>query len=303
MEKYIVYITINQCNGKFYIGVHKTNPNVFDGYIGCGIYRQAQACKDYAFHKAVKKYGYENFKRTIIEVFDTEEEALELEKRLVNKTLLKSKNCYNTSLGGKNNPNDDQKKRVYQFDLNGEFITSYNSARLAAMKIDSENVEIVRKAIKNNCLGTTNSSYGFFWSYNKKFTYKSPENWKKISQYTLSGKFLRTFDNITQAENELKINTIKQALLKKCTAGGFQWRYFEGDTNPIPSLVTLAYKNKIVPIIMTEIKSGIKKEYKSVQDCVNENSDLKASQINRVLQKIIKSHKGYIFEYQDEDIV
>ena len=54
---------------------------------------------------------------------------------------------------------------------------------------------------------------------------------------------------------------------------------------------------------MTEIKSGIKKEYKSVQDCINENSDLKVSQINRVLQKIIKSHKGYIFEYKDEDIV
>ena len=39
--KYIVYITINRCNGKFYIGVHKTNPDVFDGYIGNGIYRQS----------------------------------------------------------------------------------------------------------------------------------------------------------------------------------------------------------------------------------------------------------------------
>ena len=37
--KYIVYITINLCNGKFYIGVHRTNPEVFDGYIGNGIYR------------------------------------------------------------------------------------------------------------------------------------------------------------------------------------------------------------------------------------------------------------------------
>ncbi|MGN0966104.1 MAG: hypothetical protein ACI4OP_00710 [Candidatus Coprovivens sp.] len=38
---YIVYITINLCNGKFYIGVHRTNPEVFDGYIGCGIYRES----------------------------------------------------------------------------------------------------------------------------------------------------------------------------------------------------------------------------------------------------------------------
>ena len=37
--KYIVYKTINKINKKFYIGVHKTeNPNIFDGYLGCGIF-------------------------------------------------------------------------------------------------------------------------------------------------------------------------------------------------------------------------------------------------------------------------
>jgi hypothetical protein len=64
--KYIVYITINQCNGKFYIGVHKTNPEIFDGYIGGGITSEKTVNKDTAFHNAVKKYGYKNFKRTTI---------------------------------------------------------------------------------------------------------------------------------------------------------------------------------------------------------------------------------------------
>ena len=45
------------------------------------------------------------------------------------------------------------------------------------------------------------------------------------------------------------------------------------------------------------------KLYNSVSDCIKENPDLSASQINRVLKKIIKSHKGFIFKYQDEDIV
>lgn len=37
--KYIVYKTTNLVNDFIYIGVHKTdNPDIFDGYIGCGVY-------------------------------------------------------------------------------------------------------------------------------------------------------------------------------------------------------------------------------------------------------------------------
>jgi hypothetical protein len=36
--KYIVYQTLNKVNNKIYIGVHQTeNPEIFDGYYGCGI--------------------------------------------------------------------------------------------------------------------------------------------------------------------------------------------------------------------------------------------------------------------------
>lgn len=48
------------------------------------------------------------------------------------------------------------------------------------------------------------------------------------------------------------------------------------------------------------------KKYKNVTECVQDNRELNASQINRVLKGIIKSHKGYVFEYdnsQDKDIV
>ena len=88
---WIVYITVNILNGHFYFGVHRTNININDGYIGCGIYRQAQAIENYPFHNAVKKYGYNNFKRTTIKIFDTEKEAYEFEKLIVTPTLLKSK--------------------------------------------------------------------------------------------------------------------------------------------------------------------------------------------------------------------
>ena len=35
--KYIVYQTVNKINNKIYIGVHGTESDTFDGYIGNGI--------------------------------------------------------------------------------------------------------------------------------------------------------------------------------------------------------------------------------------------------------------------------
>ena len=302
--KYIVYITINLCNGKFYIGVHRTNPNTFDGYIGCGIYRASQATKDYVLHKAVRKYGYENFKRTIIKIFPDNEEgrkqAFELEAILVNETLLKSKSTYNTALG--ESTTENLMKTVYMFDLNGNYLRSFKSAREAASYIQPDNQDNARAAIKNNCLGTTSSSYGYFWSYTKEFTYKN-ECMKEVAQYTINGKFLRTFKSITEAEVALSLNDITQAIYKKGSAGGYQWRYFEGDTSDIPTLVNVKTKNLFLPIIMFDKSGKIIKKFDCVKQCVNEYPELSASQINRVLNKTIKSHKGYTFKYQDDDIV
>ena len=302
--KYIVYITINLCNGKFYIGVHRTNPNTFDGYIGCGIYRASQATKDYVLHKAVRKYGYENFKRTIIKIFPDNEEgrkqAFELEAILVNETLLKSKSTYNTALG--ESTTENLMKIVYMFDLNGNYLRSFKSAREAAAYIQPDNQDNARAAIKNNCLGTTSSSYGYFWSYTKEFTYKNG-CMKEVAQYTINGKFLRTFKSITEAEVALSLNNITQAIYKKGSAGGYQWRYFEGDTSDIPTLVNVKTKNLFLPIIMFDKSGKIIKKFDCVKQCVNEYPELSASQINRVLNKTIKSHKGYTFKYQDDDIV
>ena len=74
--KYIVYETTNLVNNKIYIGVHKTlDPEVFDGYIGNGIYVTQPYTYKYsktAFQCAVKKYGPNNFRRKTLAVFDTE---------------------------------------------------------------------------------------------------------------------------------------------------------------------------------------------------------------------------------------
>ena len=304
--KYIVYITINLCNGKFYIGVHRTNPDTFDGYIGCGIYRASQANKDYTLHKAVRKYGYENFKRTIIQQFPDNEEgrkqAFELEAILVNSTLLKSKSVYNTALGDRESNTENLMKTIYMFDLNGNYLRSFKNAREAAIFINPENQDNIRASIKNNCLGITSSSYGYFWSYTKSFKYHNNCN-KEIAQYTINGKFLRTYKSITEAEVALSLNSIQQAILKKGSAGGYQWRYYKGNNSDIPTLINVKTKNNYLPILMFDKNNNFIKEFDSVKQCITEYTQLSASQINRVLNNTIKSHKGFIFRYKDNDIV
>ena len=301
--KYIVYITVNQCNGKFYIGVHQTNPDVFDGYIGNGVYRPSLANTDTAFHRAVRKYGYENFKRTTIEVFDNMDDAYDLESMLVTPTLLRSKQCYNSCVGGIRRDKTNEAKRVYQFSLDGEFLRSYASARQAALALDTSKAHIIKSAIKNNCVGSVQSAFGYVWSYKKEFIAPVSKKHTPVAQYSMSGKFIRSYNSIAEAEREHQLCTIYQAAIKNYTAGGYRWRFYNGDDSDIVTFISRAYKNSVVPIIATHIETGESKEYDSINSFIKEHPECSTGQVNRVLRHVNHYHKGYTFKYKDEDIV
>ena len=88
---YIIYITINIINWKFYIGKHTTD-NLNDGYLGSG----------YVLKKAIKKYGKENFIRLDLEFFNSEKDVNEREKKFIDANFLLNfrEHCYNVGSGG-----------------------------------------------------------------------------------------------------------------------------------------------------------------------------------------------------------
>ena len=88
MIRNYVYQTTNLKNGKIYIGVHRGEIN--DNYIGSGP----------RLLRSVKKYGKENFKKLVLKVFLTIEEAYTAEAEIVNAEFLKRKDVYNDQLGG-----------------------------------------------------------------------------------------------------------------------------------------------------------------------------------------------------------
>lgn len=84
-----IYQIKNLVNGKLYIGKHSTN-DVNDGYFGSGT----------LINRAIKKYGIENFRKSILAFFDSEDEAYLQEKLLVNETFVEREDTYNLTCGG-----------------------------------------------------------------------------------------------------------------------------------------------------------------------------------------------------------
>lgn len=86
--RHIVYKTTNLLDGRYYIGVRKTEVE-FDGYLGSGLHLK----------RMVKKYGKENFLRETLFEFSNSKDAYDKEISLL-KEHLDNANCVNISHGG-----------------------------------------------------------------------------------------------------------------------------------------------------------------------------------------------------------
>jgi len=84
-----LYKTTNLLNGKYYYGIHSTN-NIEDNYLGSGKH----------IKYSIRKYGQENFKKEILEYFNTREELALAENLLITKDMLVNKQCMNIMYGG-----------------------------------------------------------------------------------------------------------------------------------------------------------------------------------------------------------
>ena len=142
---YIIYKTTNLINDKIYVGYHSTE-DINDSYLGSGK----------LLKQAIKKYGENNFKRDILYVFPTKEEALLKEGEIVNEAFIYSKSNYNIKLGGE-----------------GGWDHTYNDPTIKQKRLDG-----IKRAVKEGRISTWNKhdTFGF---KGKKHT---KENLKKISE-------------------------------------------------------------------------------------------------------------------------
>lgn len=221
--KTIVYLTTNIVNKKIYIGIHNTtNPDTFDGYIGCGININSPKSiwhPTCPFQYAVKKYGFDKFIRNTIKVCNTREEAIELEKMLVDKAFISRTDTYNIALGGGDPPRSD--KEVYQYDINGNYINKYNS-------ITEAEIKVLKASGISNAIKYKTLSGGYLWSdifYEKLdiTKYFITIQKKSVYLYNKEGDLYKQYNSLSEVMKELKVTLgpIQRAIITKTKIKGY----------------------------------------------------------------------------------
>lgn len=169
-NSYKIYKITNIINNKVYIGQTKRNPRT----------RYNEHLRNEEILKyAGEKYGRENLILEIIEENLSQAEANEKEKIYIKVYNSLVPYGYNLSEGGLsttiseegrlklsqrhsgiNNPRCG--KKIIQYDLNGNKINEFGSAREAGRFLGNENKY---RSISNCLSGKTKSSLGFIWKY------------------------------------------------------------------------------------------------------------------------------------------
>ena len=217
-----IYKIENLINGKIYIGQSidiedRWKRHLFESRSNRLSERSS------VIHKAINKYGSENFKFSVVE--ECKEKELDDREIYWIEFYNSYYNGYNCTKGGSRNV-DHFKKRVYYYDLKGKYLGTFESVKEAANVL-----KIMPLSISNCCLGKSNSSHGFQFSYvdgPKGSVLQMDGIAKLVGQFTKSGEFIRTFPSASEAARAMNVS--KYSISDCCrgkqkTSAGYIWKY------------------------------------------------------------------------------
>lgn len=215
-----IYAIRNDIDNNMYVGSSTNIKNRLGFHLqnlSCG------KCHNINLQNAVDIFGIDKFSFIILEECEDNRSTI---KFLENKYI---EQC------GNYNINKVSGKQVHCYDMNGNYICSYDNLLIAAKSINGyvDNIKGCCEHRKNK-----KSYKGFQWSYNKtqnigSWTRKEVyANCKPVSQFTRDDVLVNTYKSIRCASKCTGIakTAIQSVLsLKKIhkTAGGYKWKYTE----------------------------------------------------------------------------
>ena len=242
-----IQITINHVTGKRQIGQRILDQKGdWKRYIGSGVYLM----------NSIKVHGANAFSKEIIDVAENADDLNEKEIYWIAfYDAVANKDFYNISPGGQdrmtwreyysehdpdkyNEINERRiasfKRRVYQYDLEGNFIQEHSSITEAAKAVDGNCAHI-----NSVCWGDREKAQGFKWRFADEGSWErsstrgnrtnhNPTNKKAIIQYSLDGNFIREFSSVCEAARFLgkpPAHISATCLGKRNKAYGQIWRF------------------------------------------------------------------------------
>ena len=170
---------------------------------------------------------------------------------------------------------------VNKYDLSGKYLNTYSSIVEAATSNLGSNESSIYFCCK--CADSSHSSGGFLWRYASDVEkgenidpYIKYECSVRVSQFSLSGEFIRAFNSITEAVENTEasesgiIHCLRQGNVKY--SGNSMWKvYEEGDeTRIIPSYIKPVYSSRAV--LKLDKNLDIVARYDSVKSaCLSNN--------------------------------
>lgn len=273
MKGYI-YIITNLKNNMQYVGqTMKTIQQRFSGHKTSA----KNGLDNMYLHRAMNKYGIENFNVKEITSVDCETQE-ELSSKLnsleiyyIEKFNTLVPNGYNLTKGGTEGA-ESYKVKVDEYDLIGNYIQTHDSLIEAARYINIEHSDSIIKC----CNGESKFAYQRVWRYygepfdkfeapDLKFA-KRDYKLAPIDQYKKNGTFIKSFNSIVEAYISLGVDKTSSHISeccdgKLCTAYGYVWRY-KGE--PFDKYQTK--DNRFVGCEKYDLNDNLLGSYSSIQD-------------------------------------
>lgn len=250
-----IYMYTNKINGKRYIGQTKDFNKRYSSHLNSSLNNKSNR-HNLPFHKAIRKYGIENFQIDIlVENISTKDELNELEKSFISyfNTLCKNGIGYNVAEGGGSaNPfkgkteeemeefkkgcrernlgkklSDDHKRKISEANKTMIF-TNEHRRKISESKKGKKRSKECKEKIANKKRGTKHSEE------TKKKMSESSTKKVKVIQMDTENNVIKIWDSIKQASKELNIDN--SAISKCCRGklkqtGGFKWKYIGDEEN------------------------------------------------------------------------
>lgn len=259
------------------------------------------------FHRAIIKYGVENFYPEVIEECDNN--ILDEREQYWIKYFNSYQNGYNATVGGQklgktNSLNSKAARKVIQYSIQGEFIQVYDKASIAAKAVGVDD-----SRVRDACNQKTKTSGGFQWRwYEENFPkiigeVETPHTTgRKIIQYNLKGDQVHVYESIIEAAkiNGYNYGNINRVLNQNSgTAYGYYWSYAECEPTLRKEKVEKPkqWEQKTHLSVAQYTKDGkFIKNFTSIKQA-SEETGIKTTAIRYVCEGKHKTTGGYHWEY------